>query len=59
MYRVGAARCLCLQFVAGYYFHKPAFQALRHGTSNMNVLISLGTNAAYLVLCGFDGRCRA
>jgi cation transport ATPase len=41
--------CVRLQWFAGYFFYKPAFQALRHGSSNMNVLIALGSNAAYLV----------
>eukprot|EP00300_Choanocystis_sp_HF-7_P014039 c18546_g1_i1.p1 GENE.c18546_g1_i1~~c18546_g1_i1.p1 ORF type:complete len:938 (-),score=241.43 c18546_g1_i1:57-2546(-) len=37
-----------VQFYAGARFHKRAFTALRHGYSNMDVLVSLGTNAAYL-----------
>ncbi|MCS7203638.1 MAG: heavy metal translocating P-type ATPase [Thermodesulfovibrio sp.] len=36
-----------VQFIIGARFHKLAFVALRHGTANMNSLISLGTNAAY------------
>jgi hypothetical protein len=31
------------------YFFKNAFKALRSGNSNMAVLITIGTNAAYLV----------
>ena len=29
-------------------FHRGALKALRHGAANMDVLVSLGTNAAYL-----------
>src|SRR5208337_1953906 len=29
-------------------FHRAAISALRHGTTNMNTLISVGTNAAYI-----------
>ncbi len=36
-----------VQFITGMRFHKLAFIALRHGTANMNSLVSLGTNAAY------------
>ncbi len=32
----------------GWHFHKNAFRALRRGTANMDVLVSLGTNAAYI-----------
>lgn len=36
-----------VQFITGWRFHRLAFIALRHGTANMNSLVSLGTNAAY------------
>ena len=31
----------------GWSFHAGALRALRHGAANMDVLVSLGTNAAY------------
>ncbi|GIL57370.1 hypothetical protein Vafri_12621 [Volvox africanus] len=37
-----------VQFIVGWRFHRGAFKALRRGTANMDVLVSLGTNAAYL-----------
>lgn len=37
-----------VQFISGMRFHKAALSALKHKTSNMNTLISVGTNAAYL-----------
>jgi len=36
-----------VQFYAGWHFHRGAFKSLRHGYADMNVLISLGTMAAY------------
>lgn len=36
-----------VQFFTGLRFHRLAIIALRHGTANMNSLVSLGTNAAY------------
>lgn len=36
-----------VQFWAGMRFHKAALSAIRHGATNMNTLISVGTNAAY------------
>ncbi len=36
------------QFVIGWHFHAGAVRALRRGTANMDVLVSLGTNAAYI-----------
>lgn len=36
-----------IQFIIGFRFYKHAFYALRSGSSNMDVLISLGTSAAY------------
>jgi Cu+-exporting ATPase len=37
-----------VQFWSGMRFHRAALSALRHGSTNMNTLISVGTNAAYL-----------
>jgi len=37
-----------VQFWTGMRFHAAALSALRHGSPNMNTLISIGTNAAYL-----------
>ncbi len=37
-----------VQFWSGLRFHRAAISALRHGTTNMNTLISVGTNAAYI-----------
>ncbi|MDA8229641.1 MAG: heavy metal translocating P-type ATPase, partial [Desulfitobacterium hafniense] len=36
-----------VQFIAGYQFYRGSFTALKHGTANMDVLIALGTSAAY------------
>ena len=36
-----------VQFITGMRFHKLALIALRHGSANMNSLVSLGTNTAY------------
>ncbi|XP_024530572.1 probable copper-transporting ATPase HMA5 isoform X2 [Selaginella moellendorffii] len=36
-----------VQFVIGWRFYVGAYNALRHGSANMDVLIALGTNAAY------------
>ncbi|CAM8980258.1 unnamed protein product [Rhodiola kirilowii] len=36
-----------VQFIIGRRFYTGAYNALRHGSANMDVLISLGTNAAY------------
>lgn len=50
-----------VQFLTGMRFHRLAIIALRHGTANMNSLVSLGTNAAYfysltmLILGSHDG----
>ncbi|WP_108819160.1 heavy metal translocating P-type ATPase [Pseudovibrio sp. Alg231-02] len=37
-----------IQLFVGARFYKGAFTALRHGGANMDVLVSLGTSAAYL-----------
>lgn len=36
-----------IQFLIGYRFYRNAFSALRTGGSNMDVLVALGTTAAY------------
>jgi Cu+-exporting ATPase len=37
-----------VQFVMGFQFYKGAWAALRHGTTDMNTLVAVGTSAAYL-----------
>jgi len=36
-----------VQFVAGWPFYRGAWSALRNGSANMDVLVALGTSAAY------------
>ena len=36
-----------VQFIIGWRFYTGSYKALRHGYANMDVLIALGTNAAY------------
>jgi len=36
-----------VQFVAGWQFYRGAYTALRNGSANMDVLVALGTSAAY------------
>lgn len=36
-----------VQFIIGFRFYKHAFYALRAGSANMDVLVSMGTSAAY------------
>ena len=36
-----------VQFVVGAQFYKGAFNALRNKSANMDVLVALGTSAAY------------
>lgn len=36
-----------VQFVAGFTFYRGAYYALRGGSANMDVLVALGTSAAY------------
>lgn len=36
-----------VQFVAGWPFYRGAYTALRNGSANMDVLVALGTSAAY------------
>lgn len=37
-----------VQFWAGMRFHRAAWAAIKHGTTNMNTLITVGTFAAYI-----------
>ena len=37
-----------VQFLVGWHFHADALRVLRRGSANMDVLVSLGTNAAYV-----------
>ncbi|OEF97516.1 heavy metal translocating P-type ATPase [Desulfuribacillus alkaliarsenatis] len=37
-----------VQFVSGWRFYKGAYAALSHGTSDMNVLVAMGTTSAWL-----------
>jgi len=37
-----------VQFWAGLRFYRPAWSAIRHGTTNMNTLIVVGTTAAFV-----------
>ncbi|URE06385.1 copper-transporting ATPase [Musa troglodytarum] len=39
--------CTPVQFVLGQRFYIGSYKALQHGSANMDVLIALGTNAAY------------
>ncbi|MFZ5648940.1 MAG: heavy metal translocating P-type ATPase [Bacillota bacterium] len=36
-----------VQFVAGFQFYKGSYNSLRHGSANMDVLVAMGTSAAY------------
>lgn len=37
-----------IQFGAGWQFYRGAYKALKNGSANMDVLVALGTSAAYL-----------
>jgi Cu+-exporting ATPase len=37
-----------VQFLVGWHFHANALRVVRRGSANMDVLVSLGTNAAYI-----------
>lgn len=41
-----------VQFLAGAAFYRGAYYALRNGTANMDVLVSLGTSAAFFYSLG-------
>ncbi|MEW6623033.1 MAG: heavy metal translocating P-type ATPase [Bacillota bacterium] len=41
-----------VQFVSGWRFYRGAYAALSHKTSDMNVLVSLGTTSAWLYSAG-------
>ncbi|WP_350445980.1 heavy metal translocating P-type ATPase [Anaeromonas gelatinilytica] len=48
-----------VQFIIGYRFYKGAYHALRGGGANMDVLVAMGTSAAYFysiynVIAGID-----
>jgi Cu+-exporting ATPase len=42
-----------VQFWAGWQFHSGAWRQLRHGSADMNTLISTGTNAAFFFSLAF------
>ncbi|EGB06359.1 hypothetical protein AURANDRAFT_38135 [Aureococcus anophagefferens] len=46
-----------VQFVLGFRFYVGAFNSLRYGTANMDVLVALGTSAAYFysIYCSDGG----
>lgn len=48
LYYVFFAFATPVQFWAGWSFYKGAWQALRHGSMNMNTLVAAGTTVAYL-----------
>jgi len=37
-----------VQFISGWRFYRGAYAALSHGTSDMNVLVAMGTSSAWL-----------
>ncbi|PKA56546.1 Putative copper-transporting ATPase HMA5 [Apostasia shenzhenica] len=39
--------CTPVQFIIGWRFYTGSYHALRQGSSNMDVLVAMGTNAAY------------
>jgi len=41
-----------VQFIAGFQFYRGSYRSLKHGSANMDVLIALGTTAAYLYSAG-------
>jgi len=46
--RIPHAACMVSpQFVVAWRFHVGAYKALKRGAANMDVLVSLGTNASY------------
>src|SRR3972149_1174468 len=44
---VSAARSGLLQFWAGRHFYQNAWASIKHGSTNMNTLVVVGTSAAY------------
>jgi len=48
-----------LQFISGYSFYRGAYYSLRNGSANMDVLVVMGTSAAYFYSVGstflYDG----
>lgn len=36
-----------VQAIVGYFFYKGAYASLKHGSANMDVLVAIGTSAAY------------
>ncbi|AGL00352.1 heavy metal translocating P-type ATPase [Desulfoscipio gibsoniae] len=41
-----------VQFIAGYQFYRGAYKSLKHGSANMDVLVAMGTSAAYFYSVG-------
>ncbi len=48
LYYIFFAFATPIQFWAGWSFYRGAWQALRHGSTNMNTLVAAGTTVAYL-----------